>query len=327
MTQGAGALAGGVFLAGLALQGSAARTTAPATTRPTRAESVKVLEQAMAKLAPLHRKLGKPRPGEWLYRHREPGQTFRQYIRSRPVIPTEKRRTIYVQPLGTFAGPQRRIIDATAEFMRAWFDLPVKVREPLDLSIIPARARRVHPTWGDRQILTSYVLEKVLRPRLPEDAFALIAFTTSDLWPGRGWNFVFGQASLRGRVGVWSLYRFGDPSRSEADHRICLLRTVRTAVHEMGHMFSMLHCTAYACVMCGSNSLGESDRRPMPLCPECMAKVCWATRAEPVQRYRKLAALCRKHKLDEQAGRYERFLQALGAPEATAPAEHPDAGR
>ena len=27
---------------------------------------------------------------------------------------------------------------------------------------------------------------------------AVLALTTSDLWPGEGWNFVFGQASLRG---------------------------------------------------------------------------------------------------------------------------------
>ncbi|HET6428199.1 MAG TPA: hypothetical protein VFJ30_07310 [Phycisphaerae bacterium] len=51
----------------------------------------------------------------------------------------------------------------------------------------------------------------------------------------------------------------------------------------------------------------------MALCPECMGKLCWATQADPVDRYRKLAALCRKHKLDEQAKRYEQFLAALGA--------------
>ncbi|MHC4718677.1 MAG: archaemetzincin [Planctomycetota bacterium] len=253
----------GILVAGFALRGSPAGTPTarrPAG-KPSRAESVKMLEQAMVKLRPLHRKLGRAAPGEWLYHHKEPGQTFRQYIGSGPA----KRRVIYIQPLGTFSGPQRRIIDVTAEFMGAWFKLPVKVRQPLDLSIIPARAQRKHPTRGDHQILTGYVLERVLRPRLPKDAFAMIAFTTSDLWPGEGWNFVFGEASLRRRVGVWSLYRFGDPARSGAAYRRCLLRTTRCAVHEMGHMFSMLHCTAYACGMCGSNSLDPGrPRGPIP---------------------------------------------------------------
>ncbi len=39
----------------------------------------------------------------------------------------------------------------------------------------------------------------------------MLALTTSDLWPGEGWNFVFGQASLSERVGVWSLHRLGNP--------------------------------------------------------------------------------------------------------------------
>lgn len=40
----------------------------------------------------------------------------------------------------------------------------------------------------------------------------MIAFTNADLWPGEGWNYVFGQASLADHVGVWSIHRYGDPS-------------------------------------------------------------------------------------------------------------------
>jgi HSP20 family molecular chaperone IbpA len=59
--------------------------------------------------------------------------------------------------------------------------------------------------------LSTYLLYEVLEPDRPEDALAYLALTASDLWPGEGWNFVFGQANLRRRVGVWSLYRNGDP--------------------------------------------------------------------------------------------------------------------
>ena len=151
----------------------------------------------------------------------------------------------------------------------------------------------------------------MLEPRLPKDAVAYIAFTTSDLWPGRGWNFVFGQASLRSRVGVWSIYRNGDPERSPAAFRLCLVRTMKTATHETGHMFSMLHCTAYECNMCGSNHREESDRRPIALCPECVAKLWWITKSDPVERYRKLAAFSRKNGLRAEADSYEKSVQAL----------------
>ena len=113
------------------------------------------------------------------------------------------------------------IIPVVPQFLN---ETPVKVSKDLPLSVIPAPARRTHPSWGVKQILSTYVLDSVLRPRLPADAAAYIAFTASDLWPGAGWNFVFGQASLRHRVGVWSIYRNGDPSESKEAFRICLLR-------------------------------------------------------------------------------------------------------
>jgi archaemetzincin len=47
---------------------------------------------------------------------------------------------------------------------------------------------------------------------------------------------------------VWSLARNGDPTESPEAFRIALLRAMKIAVHETGHMFSLEHCTAYRCV-------------------------------------------------------------------------------
>lgn len=266
------------------------------------------IRAAMEKLRPLHRKLGKPGPSDWLASHPEPGQTFEEYVESKPIGPTAERRTITVQPLGDFSPAQRKIITLTANFMGRYFGLPVKVKEDLPLSLIPAEARRTHPSWGMKQVLSTYVLDSVLRPRLPKDAVAYIAFTASDLWPGEGWNFVFGQASLRERVGVWSIYRNGDPA---SEFALCLLRTMKTATHETGHMFSMYHCTLYECNMCGSNHRAESDRRPIALCPECAAKLWWITGADPPARYRSLAEFCREQGLKTESGFYEKAINAL----------------
>ena len=281
----------------------------------------KQLQAMIPELRPLHRKLAAPKPGDWLDQHDEPGQTFTEYLRSRPVRPDARRRTIYIQPLGQFTRTQRRIVELTADFMGRYFELPVKISEDLPLSLIPDRARRVHPQWKVQQILSTYVLEEVLKPRLPEDAVVLIALTPSDLWPGEGWNFVFGQAMLRDRVGVWSLARNGDPDAGESALRLCLLRTLKTATHETGHMFGLWHCTAYECNMCGSNHRQESDRRPIALCPECVAKLCWAVRCDPVARYRKLAEFCKAHGLKDEAAYYDKALAALGAAPASRPAK------
>ncbi|MCX7804263.1 MAG: archaemetzincin [Planctomycetota bacterium] len=272
---------------------------------------VEKLSEIAGRLRPLHVPLGKPGPHDWLARHREPGQTFREYVASRPTLPRGRRTVIFIQPIGGFGKEQWRIVGLTAEYLGICFHLPVRTRDAVPLDSIPARARRVHPAWGDRQILTGYILEEVLKPHLPDDAAACLGLTASDLWPGEGWNFVFGQASLSERVGVWSLYRNGDPAAGEEGFRLYLLRTLKTAAHETGHMFSMLHCTAWECNMCGSNHREESDRRPLWECPECMAKICWAAGAAPAERYRRLAAFCAASGLEKERAFYEKSFKLL----------------
>ena len=115
-----------------------------------------------------------------------------------------------------------------------------------------------------------------------------------------------GQASLGERVGVWSLYRQGDP---EAEFTTCLRRTLKTAVHETGHMFGIAHCTAYECGMNGSNHRAEADSRPLWFCPEDEMKVWWACRVDPAARYDRLSQFADEHGLAPEA----RFWRASRA--------------
>ncbi len=289
--------------------GGGAPKEAPADDGPSLADADALLP-VIEKLRPLHRKLGPPGPADWLAHHEEPGQTFVEYVEGHPTLPRGRRRAIYVQPLGEFTGHQRKIVSLTAEFLGLYFNLPVKTRKDLPLSLVPETARRTHPGWGDKQLLTGYILRNVLRPRLPDDAACYIAFTASDLWPGGGWNYVFGEATIHHRVGVWSIYRFGNP---ETEFRLCLLRTMKLAGHETGHMFSLLHCIAHECNMCGCNHLAEADAHPLWLCPECVSKVSWATGADPVKRYEKLAEFCERHGLKEEVEFYRKSVEALKA--------------
>src|SRR5262249_47769556 len=153
------------------------------------------------------------------------GQTFDDYLAANPVRKSDNLTTIYLCLLGDFTPEQEQITDRTREYLAVFFQVPVKVRKRTPLTEVPARAQRRHPKWGDRQILTSYVRDEVLKPDRPDDALAYLAFTGSDLWPGEGWNFVFGEASLRERTGVWSLYRNGDPAKGPDEFALCLRRT------------------------------------------------------------------------------------------------------
>jgi archaemetzincin len=260
------------------------------------------------KLRPLADPLPGPSPGDWLAEHPEPGQTFAEYLDARPVRKSDKLNTIYLCLVGDFSEAQRRVLTLTQDYLSVFFDCPVKVQRQIALASIPARARRTHPSWGDSQVLTGYILHEVLEPERHADALAYLALTASDLWPGRGWNFVFGEASLRQRIGVWSIYRNGDP---ETDFPLCLRRTLGTASHETGHILGMAHCTAYLCLMNGSNHQQEKDRRPMHPCPVCLRKLCWNLRAEPVAYLTKLKTFCRQNGFDAESGWYEKAAEAL----------------
>lgn len=286
--------------------------TQPPTLPPADAPSeVTRLHRLATRLKPLQDPLPSPRPGDWLAEHPERGQTFAHWLEDDPVTARVGRRKLYVQPLGAMSPAQRQIVELSTRFLGAYFQLPTVLLEPLPESVIPRDRQRFHPSAGHRQLHSVYVLDGVLRPRVPADAAALIAFTAIDLYPEESWNFVFGQASLRHRVGVWSIYRKGDPT-SPAGFRQVLRRTLRTATHETGHMFSMQHCTAYSCNLCGSNSLEESDRQPLELCAECLPKLLYATRAEPRRRYRELIAFCREQGLDQEERAFAAGLEAAG---------------
>lgn len=302
------ARAGIVALASLGVGGSPSEAPKPS---PREAATLASLREAGRKLVPLHEKKRPARPGDWLARFPEAGQTFDQYLGSSPNRPGKVWTTLYVQPLGPFDADQRRLLDVAANLLGRFYGLPVRTLEPLGLEVLPERARRLHPTFGNPQIHSIAVLD-LLKPRRPADALAVLCLTTSDLYPRDDWNFVFGQASLGERVGVWSVARLGDPSRPE-EFPTCLRRTLAVALHETGHMFGIPHCTAYECGMNGSNSLAESDRQPLPFCPECEMKVWWNVGLDPIARYRSLVEFADARGLAAESRAWRASLAALEA--------------
>ena len=269
-------------------------------------KELKEVREAMGKIEPFFRPIGKPAPDDWLESHNEPGQTFEEYLDSDPVRPSKDRQKLYVLPLGTFTPQQKKVIDIAAEYLEAFYDLSVVEMPERKLTAVWPNVRQNRFT-KTRQIKTGHILNDILKPTLPADAAALVAFTNDDLYPNETMNYVFGQASLEDRVGVWSLARLDD----SANYDKFLRRTLKIAAHETGHMFSMRHCTKYECLMSGTNHIGETDRRPIDACPECMAKICWLSDITASERYRKLAEFCRRNGLTSEADEFDRKAKAV----------------
>ncbi len=305
-------------------EASGARTVpqAPRTREPSLSPPMQQLQQRIARIArdPLpspYRFLREtfapkslPIQGDWLKLQHEEGQSFEEYKASQPVRPSVQRKVIYLQPLGEMSAYHQRVVLQVARYMEAFFCSRVVLRPAWERLPLPPWATREKPQ-GNLQLHTPYVLFHILKPRLPKDAMMLIALTQHDLWPGMGWSYVFGQASLSERVGVWSMARYGDPSHSPKAFQQLLIRTLKTSLHEAGHILSLPHCIGHDCVMNGSNHLEEADRHPAFLCPHCMAKLCWNLGCDPIRRLEILRDLSRQMGLSEIEAQHSSALRLL----------------
>ncbi len=265
----------------------------------------------------LYTKMSPPGPHDWRSNHPEPKQTFTGYLQGWRNRPTKKRHTIVLAPLGGLPERTRKDLAILRAYMAAYYTLPVRTGRPAPLRGVNSRERsQAGMEWT--QYLTGDILRKVLRPRVRRDTFCLLGVTMEDLYPEESWNYVFGQASLSSRVGVYSLVRFypafwGEEETPEA-RRLGLRRGLRTLVHETGHMFGVKHCKTYDCVMNGSNHLAESDSHPMHLCPECLKKFRWNIGFDVVARYEALKAFYTKHGFEEDAAWVARRIAECGGP-------------
>jgi len=85
-----------------------------------------------------------------------------------------------------------------------------------------------------------------------------------------GLNFVFGEAELNGNYGVIFLERlkeefYGKPSSRE----LFLIRSLKEALHEIGHLYGLTHCPNPRCVMHFSNSISDTDIKEASYCRRC----------------------------------------------------------
>lgn len=240
-------------------------------------------------------KLSAPKPGEWLYDHPEKGQSFEAYQKAKPVKPTNEQSVIYIKPIGNFDTLQLKALRLTRTYVEIFFQLKTVLLPPISDKIVPKNATR---TLNDhQQLLAPYILDSLLTNKIPAAGIALMAITAKDLYPKENWNYVFGLASYIKRVGVSSIYRLQDKELTSANFEVCLRRLINIASHEIGHMFTMAHCTFAKCTMNGSNNLSETDLCPNRLCSECQKKLYWNLGYDNQKRLKELIEFCRKNDL------------------------------
>ena len=121
------------------------------------------------------------------------------------------------------------------------------------------------------QYLASPILAALTPPSSSADR--VLGVVNVDLF-AQGLNFVFGQADATGRRAVISLYRlrqefYGLPHDEVIFHQ----RTLKEAVHELGHTYGLGHCPNPACIMHFSNTLSDTDFKGSNFCSKCLMEI------------------------------------------------------
>lgn len=238
------------------------------------------------------------RPGSWLATFAEPVQSPEIYRSQNPIRPDAVRRVLVLQPLGALNAEQQKLLPSLREYAAAFFQLPARIAPTLPLPVSSVRG-----TGPNRQVRAGDLIG-FLAKRRPADAAVYFGITGSDLYADN-MNFVFGQASLEVRAGVYSLARYAPEfwkrKLREGDDRKLLRRACQVLVHEIGHAFGLSHCVFYECAMNGSNSLAEADATPIEFCPVCRRKLLWNIGADKSKRHADLERFLRRHGLKETA--------------------------
>ncbi len=86
-------------------------------------------------------------------------------------------------------------------------------------------------------------------------------------------TFVFGEAQLGGECAVISTHRlrqefYGLP----ADQDLLAERTLKEAVHELGHCLGLVHCEDHRCAMAASHAVESIDLKETALCAVCLGR-------------------------------------------------------
>ncbi len=119
------------------------------------------------------------------------------------------------------------------------------------------------------QYNSSHILARMPDFVEDRDADRVLGIADVDLYVPK-LNFVFGEAECPGRFAIISLSRlrpefFGQPPNRALFHE----RSVKEAVHEIGHTLGLHHCRNPECVMFFSNSLLDTDRKGSTFCERC----------------------------------------------------------
>jgi len=151
------------------------------------------------------------------------------------------------------------------EDVKSEFSLPVKIRDGhIDLSEFYDPVRNQYD--GNR------LLKKIETAYATDTSKTLGLFNVDLFIPIL--TYIFGQAFLNGRSGIASIFRLRNERYGiKADEHQFVDRIRKEVVHELGHMFGLIHCRNPLCVMRSSTYVEDIDQKTHHLCNDCRGEL------------------------------------------------------
>ena len=166
---------------------------------------------------------------------------------------------VAILPVGTSSLLAARVIAAHTS---GYLDLAADVLEPVPL---PEQALDLQRLQYDAGILMQTLSgEPVL-----EGYFKTIVLLDVDLFIPL-FTHVFGEARQGGEIALVSLYRLAVHTNGSCPLPATVLeRLAKIALHELGHLLNLMHCSDPRCLMHFSDNLDILDRIPLGFCRYC----------------------------------------------------------
>jgi archaemetzincin len=154
-------------------------------------------------------------------------------------------------------------------------NLPVKIVQDIENEfLIPVTTKEGHLDVSEFYNSTRNQYDGNLLLKEVENRFAAYTHKTLALFNVDLFipilTYIFGQAFLKGRCGIVSVYRlrnerYGIPS----DEVVFRERVLKEVIHELGHTFGLIHCIDPGCVMHSSTYVEDIDQKSRHFCAKC----------------------------------------------------------
>jgi archaemetzincin len=167
-------------------------------------------------------------------------------------------KALQLLPIGNRDG---RLLEEILPALEATFGAPCRVSS---LSLEPEFAfHRERQQYHSSEILQG--MQSFLAP----DSWRLLGIASVDVYIPI-LTYVFGEAQMGGPCAMLSTHRlrqefYGLP----ADHEVLVQRTIKEAIHELGHTLHLTHCHDHRCAMASSHSVERIDLKESALCHNC----------------------------------------------------------